>query len=105
VTGALLAVMLLIAVALPIVAACTGARLRTSAALAALPALLLGLAAAASVPTAWGDAGLGRSEDVSHTYALVVAAILATMAGGFGALVAGVVTRVRRGPGWSRPRR
>jgi hypothetical protein len=94
--------MVIVAISSPIVSAFVGVRLRVSVAIGVVPGLLLALAALMSTATAWGGESASQSEDVSHAYALFVAGLLALMAGVIGACIAGVVTRVRRGPGWSR---
>jgi uncharacterized membrane protein len=100
--GALLSAMMIVAISAPIVAAFVGMRLRSSTAIAVVPGLLLAVAALGSLATAWGGRTTATSDDVSNTGALLVAAILALGAGAMGVCVASVVTRVRRGPGWSR---
>jgi hypothetical protein len=100
VIGALLTGMLIVAITAPIVSAMVGMRLRSSVAIAMVPGVLLAIAALGSLATAWGGRA-ASSGDVTHAGALFVAAVLALMAGVMGVCVASVVTRVRRGNGWS----
>jgi hypothetical protein len=102
VIGGLLSAMIVVAITAPIVAALVGMRLRTSTAIALVPGVLLAFAALGSTATAWGGRTTSGSDDVSNAGALLVAAVLTLMAGVIGVCVASVVTRVRRGPGWSR---
>jgi hypothetical protein len=95
-------VALLLALATPIVAAFAGTRLRSSIAISLVPGALLALATPLSALTAWGGRTTPGSDDVSNTGALLVAAVLALMAGVLGDCIASVVTRVRRGNRWSR---
>jgi hypothetical protein len=91
-----------IGVGAPIVAAFRGASLRTSAVLALVPASLFGVGALVSLETAWGGRSAESSEDVSNTYALFVASLLALFAGVMGFCLAALITRVRGGSEWSR---
>lgn len=100
--AAVLSAAIVIAIATPIVAALAGVRLRWSIVISLVPGALLVLATVASRPTAWGGRAAQGSEDVSNSGALLVAAVLTLMAGVMGLCIAGIVTRVRRGNGWSR---
>jgi UPF0716 family protein affecting phage T7 exclusion len=100
--AAILLASLALAVALPVVAAFRGARLRTSVARSAAPAVIVAAGALASLATTWGGQSAESSEDVSNSYALFVAAVLALMAGVIGDCLAALITRVRRGNEWSR---
>jgi hypothetical protein len=88
--------------ALPIVASLAGTRLRTSFALAWLPAVVLAVAWLGSFATSWGGRTADGSEDVSNSYALGVASLLALMAGALAFALAALITRVRGGNAWSR---
>jgi hypothetical protein len=99
---ALLSAMIVIAITAPIVAALVGMRLRASTAIALAPGVALAIAAFVAMATAWGERTAPSSEDVTNAGALLVAGVLTLMAGVMGICVAGVVTRVRRGPRWSR---
>ncbi|MEO9175270.1 MAG: hypothetical protein ABI317_07115 [Gaiellales bacterium] len=88
--------------ALPIIASLAGARLRTSLVLACLPSMLLAIGWLVSFGTAWGARSADGSEDVSNSYALGVASLLALMAGALAFALAALITRVRGGNAWSR---
>jgi hypothetical protein len=88
--------------ALPIVASLAGMRLRTSFVLAWLPAVVLAVAWIVSFATAWGERTADGSEDVSNSYALGVASLLALMAGALAFALAALITRVRGCNAWSR---
>jgi hypothetical protein len=100
--AAVLSAAIVIAIATPIVAALAGMRLRWSIVISLAPAAALALATLVSAATTWGGRTASGSEDVSNTGALLVAAVLTLMAGVMGVCIASVVTRVRRGTGWSR---
>jgi hypothetical protein len=100
--GALLSAAILIAIATPIVAALVGVRLRWSVVASFVPGVALICASLVARATGWGGQSVSRSEDVSNAYALLVAGVLSLMAGLMGTWIASVVTRLRRGPGWSR---
>jgi hypothetical protein len=100
--AAVLSAAIVIAIATPIVAALIGTRLRWSIAISLAPGAVLVLAALVSTATAWGGRTEPGSRGVSNTGAVLVAAVLTLMAGVMGICIASVVTRVRRGNGWSR---
>jgi hypothetical protein len=100
--AAVLSAAIVIAIATPIVAALVGMRLRWSIAISLTPGGALLLATLVSTATAWGGRTASGSEGVSNTTAVLVAAVLTLMAGVMGVCIASVVTRVRRGSGWSR---
>jgi hypothetical protein len=100
--AAVLSAAIVVAIATPIVAALVGTRLRWSIVISLVPGAVLALATIASTATAWGSRTAAGSENVSNAGALLVAGALALMAGVMGVCIASVVTRVRRGNGWSR---
>ncbi|MDX6568532.1 MAG: hypothetical protein QOH15_1110 [Gaiellales bacterium] len=100
--AAVLSAAIVVAIATPIVAALVGTRLRWSIVISLVPGAVLVLATIASTATAWGSRTAAGSENVSNAGALLVAGALALMAGVMGVCIASVVTRVRRGNGWSR---
>jgi hypothetical protein len=100
--AAVLSAAIVIAIATPIVAALVGTRLRWSIAISLTPGAVLVLASLVSTATAWGGRTASGSAGVSNAGAVLVAAVLTLMAGVMGVCIASVVTRVRRGNGWSR---
>jgi hypothetical protein len=100
--AAVLSAAIVVAIATPIVAALVGTRLRWSIVISLVPGAMLVLATLASTATAWGGRTAAGSQGVSNTGALFVAGVLTLMAGAMGVCIASVVTRVRRGNGWSR---
>jgi hypothetical protein len=100
--SAVLSAAIVIAIATPIVAALVGMRLRFSIAISLAPGAVLAVATLVSTATAWGGRTASGSQGVSNTGAVLVASVLTLMAGVMGVCIASVVTRVRRGAGWSR---
>jgi hypothetical protein len=99
--AAILIAAIAIGVGAPIVAAFRGASLRTSVVLSLVPAVVLAVGSLASLETAWGGRSAESSEDVSNSYALFVASLLALFAGVMGFCLAALITRVRGGSAWS----